>query len=208
MLSTIQCLEQRRHIVHFSPAFLFLFLLLTAEIGHGSRLLRSPFHSGTCGQALVSDSRWVGSLLASFSTDRLAWGLQCSFWSVKWLAAGGRSYQTYPHRYPPSSSLSSSRVIGSSSFPFLCAKQLTICPFIGTSMEESRNRNQCSQNNENQLISGFLRILHQTESQTLLQPLQAWEKPLVSLSELQFPYLQNGIVKTLVLGLWWECQDF
>ena len=53
------------------------------------------------------------------------------------------------------------------------------------------NPNWCSQSSKNQLISDFLKLLHQTESQTLLHLFQACEKHLVPLSETQFSYLQD-----------------
>lgn len=87
-----------------------------------------------------------------------------------------------------------------SSCPLLCAKQSTTCLSIGSPMEELMNPNWCSQSSKNQLISDFLKLLHQIESQTLLHLFQVCEKHLVSRSETQFSYLQDGIIKGFFLG--------
>lgn len=50
-------------------------------------------------------------------------------------------------------------------------------------MEELMDPNWCRQSSKNQLISDFLKLLHQIESQTPLHLFQACEKHLVSLSE-------------------------
>lgn len=178
----------------FQPSLPFL-SLLTTGIGHCPLLLGSSLSQNT-------SSLRVSSLLASFSTDRLAWECLSGFEEVE--TPGGRgSQRSSPHRHPPSSSWSRSRVICFSSCPLLCVKQSTTCLSIGSPVEELVNPDWCCQSSKNQLISDFLKLLHQKESQMLLHLFQVCEKHLVSLSETQFSYLQDGIIKTFFLGSLW-----
>lgn len=134
-----------------SPSlFLPLLLMLRLAIAPSPQV---PLSLCNLWAALGSNILWASSLPASFSTDKLARGLQSSFQEDE--LTGGRWRElpdTLSSQTTSFPALARSRVISSSSSPLLCAEPLATCPLTGSSREGFRSPKQCSQNGESSWV--------------------------------------------------------